>query len=192
MTQQAVKFPPRGIARTLGMPNTTIDRYLALLETPFVVVRVPAWHGSATRRLVKAPKSLLADTGLAATLTGASSDSLDAAAAALGAAVEAFVGTELVRLCAADPTRATVHHYAASRGDDEIDFLLEAPDGRVAGVEVKAGATVGAADARHLASLRDELGERFVRGVVLYAGDRTVPFGDRIGAVPISALWAPA
>jgi predicted AAA+ superfamily ATPase len=57
--------------------------------------------------------------------------------------------------------------------------------------EVKAGETVTAADARHLAALRDELGERFARGVVLYAGRRTIPFGERIDAVPISALWTP-
>jgi predicted AAA+ superfamily ATPase len=181
-----------GIARTIGIPNATIDRYIALLETLFVVVRVPAWHGNPTRRLVKAPKLLIADPGLAAMLTGATVESLEADAAQRGAAVEAFVGTELLRLAAADPTRATVHHYAASRGSAEVDFLLEAPDGRVAGVEVKAGATVSAADARHLAALRDELGERFAGGVVLHAGDRAVPFGDRIAAVPISALWTPS
>lgn len=181
-----------GIARTLGMANTTIDRYLALLETLFVVHRVPAWHGNAGRRLVKAPKLLLADPGLAATVAGASREAFESGIADMGAAVEAFVGIELVRLAAVDPTAATVHHYRASRGPAEIDFVLEAPDGRVAGVEVKAGTAVSAADTRHLAQLRDELGARFARGVVLYAGQRTVPFGDRIAAVPISALWAPS
>lgn len=179
-----------GIARTIGIPNATIDRYLALLETLFVVVRVPAWHGNPTRRLVKAPKLLIADSGLAATLTGATVGSLETDAAQRGAAVEAFVGIELLRLAASDPTHATLHHYAASRGNAEVDFLLEAPDGRVAAIEVKAATTVTAADARHVATLRDELGDRFAAGLVLYAGERTVPFGDRVSAVPISALWS--
>ncbi len=178
-----------GIAQTLGMSNATIDRYIALLETLFVVHRVPAWHGNASRRLVKAPKLLISDPGLAGALTGASAAAFESGVLDAGAAVEAFVGIELVRLAAVDPVAATVHHYRASRGNAEIDFLLETPDGRVAAVEVKGGETVTAADARHIAALRDELGERFARGVVLYAGDRTVPFGDRIEAVPISALW---
>lgn len=179
-----------GIAQTLGMSNATIDRYLALLETLFVVHRVPAWHGNAGRRLVKAPKLLIADPGLAGALVGASPAAFASGTLDVGAAIEAFVGIELVRLAAVDPVAATVHHYRASRGAAEIDFLLETPDGRVAGVEVKAGETVGAADARHLAALRDELGDRFARGVVLYAGERTIPFGERIEAVPLSALWA--
>lgn len=180
-----------GIAQTLGMANTTIDRYVALMEMLFVVHAVPAWHGNVSRRLVKAPKLLIADPGLAASLIGASHDAITSGTLDIGALVEAFVGIELVRLAAVDPVNAVVHHYRASRGSAEIDFLLETPDGRVAGVEVKAGATVTAADARHLAALRDDLGDRFARGVVLYSGGRTVPFGDRIAAVPISALWTP-
>jgi predicted AAA+ superfamily ATPase len=180
-----------GIAQTLGMSNATIDRYIALLETLFVVHRIPAWHGNVARRLVKAPKLMISDPGLAGSLTGASVAAFESGVLDAGAAVEAFVGIELVRLAAVDPVAATVHHYRASRGTAEIDFLLELADGRVAAVEVKAGETVTAADARHIAALRDELGARFTRGVVLYAGERTVPFGDRIEAVPISALWTP-
>lgn len=180
-----------GIAQTLEMANATIDRYIALLEMLFVVHRVPAWHGNPSRRLVKAPKLLISDSGFAAALIGASQNAVASGTLDVGTLVEGFVGIELVRLAAVDPVNATVHHYRASRGSAEVDFLLETPDGRVAGVEVKAGATVTAADARHLATLRDELGERFTRGVVLYAGDRVVPFGDRVEAVPISALWAP-
>ncbi|MDO8185089.1 ATP-binding protein [Conexibacter sp. JD483] len=180
-----------GIAQTLGMSNATIDRYIALLETLFVIHRIPAWHGNVTRRLVKAPKLLISDPGLAGALTGASTAAFESGVLDAGPVVEAFVGIELVRLAAVDPVAATVHHYRASRGGAEIDFLLELPDGRVAAVEVKAGETVTAADARHIAALRDELGDRFSRGVVLYAGDRTIPFGDRIEAVPIAALWAP-
>jgi hypothetical protein len=68
--------------------------------------------------------------------------------------------------------------------------LLERGDGSVAGVEVQAGATVGAADFEALKELRDQLGNRFRAGVVRYTGDQLVPFGDMLWLVPLPALWA--
>ena len=72
----------------------------------------------------------------------------------------------------------------------EVDFVLEDDAGRCVGVEVKASASVGPRDFRGLRFLRDSLGEAFVRGVVLYTGRETVPFGERLHAVPIAQLWA--
>ena len=73
----------------------------------------------------------------------------------------------------------------------EVDFVMEGADGRVAGVEVKASATVRGEDFKHLTTLRDRLGEeRFVRGVVLYAGGERLPFGERLEAWPLATLWS--
>jgi hypothetical protein len=58
-------------------------------------------------------------------------------------------------------------------------------------VEIKATASAGSNDARHLAWLRDQFGSRFVAGVVLTSGRAVYPLGERITAVPIAALWAP-
>ena len=69
--------------------------------------------------------------------------------------------------------------------------MLEGPGQRVAGVEVKASATVRAADFRGLRKLRDVAGERFALGVLLYDGETVLPFGDGFLAVPLSALWDP-
>ena len=69
--------------------------------------------------------------------------------------------------------------------------MLEDRHGRVAGVEVKASATVRADDFRHLRRLRDATGERFAQGVVLYTGERIIPFGEGLAAWPIETLWAP-
>jgi predicted AAA+ superfamily ATPase len=71
----------------------------------------------------------------------------------------------------------------------EVDVVLEAADGRVAGVEVKAAASVSAGDFRGLRTLRDAAGDGFVAGVVLYCGSQTLPFGERLWAVPMAALW---
>jgi uncharacterized protein len=186
MTQPLNK---NGLAGTLGMAYSTLDRYLALLELLYIVHRIPAWHGNLGKRLVRSPKLLIADSGFAAHLLGAPVAIPERGDGGVGALVEAFAGMELVRLAGVDPLRATVHHYR-THTRAEVDYLLETPDRRVVGVEVKAGSTVGADDFRHLAGLRDALGERFVRGVVLHLGERALPFGDRLAAWPISALWA--
>ena len=67
--------------------------------------------------------------------------------------------------------------------------MLETPDGRVVGIEVKAGATIRTEDLRGLRSLADLLGDRFIAGYVLYTGQQTLPFGEKIRAVPLDALW---
>jgi hypothetical protein len=65
-------------------------------------------------------------------------------------------------------------------------------DGRIAGVECKLGATPNARDFAALAHLRDKLGKRFTASVLVHTGPETLPFGERLWAVPVSALWAPA
>lgn len=68
-------------------------------------------------------------------------------------------------------------------------FVLEEGAGRVAGVEVKAAATVTAADFRGLRKLREASAKRWAAGVVLYEGETSASFGDGLFAVPVRALW---
>ncbi len=74
----------------------------------------------------------------------------------------------------------------------EVDLVLEDADRQVAGVEVKASATVRYEDVKGLAFLRGKLGKRFTMGAVLYAGTRALSFGDRLVALPYSARWTPS
>jgi hypothetical protein len=63
-------------------------------------------------------------------------------------------------------------------------------DGSIVGIEVKAGASVRASDFSSLAHVRQKAGDRFRRGVILYAGKHSLPFGDRLNAVPLSHMWS--
>jgi predicted AAA+ superfamily ATPase len=74
----------------------------------------------------------------------------------------------------------------------EVDMVLEHASGTVIGVEVKAAETVRAEDFRGLHHLANRLGDRFRAGIVLYAGEQQLSFGDRLAAFPISALWTTA
>jgi hypothetical protein len=147
--------------------------------------------------VVKKAKSYLADTGLAAHLLGTDAERLSQPTApATGPLVETFVAGELLRQLArfGDELGVSLFHYRAHTGA-EVDLLLEADDGRVVGVEVKAAASVKTDDFRHLASLRDRLDglkdARFVRGVVFYTGSEALSFGDRLEALPLPFLWLP-
>ena len=179
------------ISQDLGIPGSSVDRYLALLERVFLVRRLPAWHARVGPRLVKAPKLLVCDSGLLCHLLQWEGERLLSDPTSFGLALECFVGMELAKAVAVDPRAPRLMHYRTSKGA-EIDFIIEAPGGRVAAVEVKASSGVDESDFRHMARLRDALGSRFVRGVVLYGGERALPYGDRLNAWPVSALWGGA
>jgi uncharacterized protein len=178
------------LSSSVGIPRTSLDRYLTLLEHVFLVRRLPAWHTNRIKQITKSPKLLLSDSALLAHLLHADRRRLSEDDSLLGSVVECFVGMELAKQIAASPARAALLHMRTARGA-EVDFILEGAGGRVAGVEVKSSATIRGDDFKHLANLRDRLGEeRFARGVVLYTGGERLSFGERLEAWPISTLWA--
>jgi predicted AAA+ superfamily ATPase len=176
------------VSRDSALPHTTLTRYLALLETVFLVHRLPAWSPNLGKRLVKAAKLHLVDTGLACHLLGTDAQRLADDRSLLGRMLESFVVGELRKQLSWTAPRTTLYHYRTAAGS-EVDVLLEKADGSVAGVEIKASATVGPSDFAALGELRDQLGKKFVAGIVLYTGDQWVPFGNKLWLVPLPALW---
>lgn len=176
------------VSRGLGVPYTTLRRYVALLENTFIVQQLPAWSSNLGRRLVKAPKLLFGDTGLAASLLGLTVPRLEADPIYLGPLVENFVAMELRKQSAWSRTRVGLFHFRAQSGQ-EVDLVLEDASGRLVGIEVKAASGVTGDDFAGLSALAMMTGKRFHRGLVLYLGERVVAFGSRLHAVPLSALW---
>ena len=150
------------VSSSVGIPRTSLDRYLTLLEHVFLLCRLPAWHTNRIKQITKAPKLLLSDSALLAHLLRTDRGRLAEDDSLLGAVLECFVGMELVKQLSAARTRASLLHMRTATGT-EVDFVLEGADGRLAGIEVKASATVRGEDFKHLATLRDRIGdERFV------------------------------
>lgn len=176
------------LTRSLSLSQTTVKRYFALLEALFLVTRFPAWSTNRTSRVVKSPKVYLTDSGLAASLLGADSTRLESDGPLRGMLLESFVAMELARLAGASKTMPRLHHFRTQNGA-EVDVVLEAPDGRIVGVEVKAGASVNPDSFRGIEVLQEAASKRFHRGAVLYGGSDTVPFGDNRIAAPVKALW---
>jgi predicted AAA+ superfamily ATPase len=179
---------PGTLAGQSGIPRTTLVRYLELLASVFLIKSVPAWASNLTQRAVGTPKLAFVDTGVACHLIGQDAVRLGEPGGAAGPMMENFVVMELARQLTWSEERGTLYHYRTKDGS-EVDAVIETPDGRVIGVAVKAGATVRTEDLTGLRGLANALGERFLAGYVLYTGQQTLPFGDKIRAVPLDALW---
>ena len=132
-------------------------------------------------------ESLIKDT-MIAHLMGLDLARIQADRTLLGGLLESFVAMEIEKQIGWSRVSPTVFHFRSHAGD-EVDLVLELRSGIVAGVAVKSAATVTASDFKGLRTLADAVGARFHRGIVLYTGREVVPFGSRLFAVPIDALW---
>ena len=179
---------PAALAAESGIPRTTLNRYLELLTAVFLIKQIPAWSAGQTRRAIGTPKLAFTDTGIACHLIGQDAGRLAEPDGAAGQMIETFVMMELARQLTWSEIPARLYHYR-TKDRVEVDAVLETPDGRVIAIEVKAGATVRTEDLAGLRHLANRLGSRFVAGYVLYTGQQTLPFGERLRALPIDALW---
>jgi len=166
----------------------TIREYVTLLERVFLLEELPPWHTNRLGRLVKTPKLHLGDTGLACVLLGLDAAALAKDRAMFGQMLETFVFQELRRQASWHEDEIRFHHFRDKDGL-EVDIVLERGARELAGIEVKASASVTSADFRGLRKLRDAAQDRFAAGALLYDGEACAGFGDGLYAVPIRALW---
>jgi len=183
---QLVNYSQFGAA--INVSHKTGQRYLGLLEQVFLIATVQPWSTNALKRIVKTPKLHFLDSGLLASARGLTFDRVRANRGAFGALLESFVFSEVLKLMTASDLRLMPHHFR-DRDVREVDIVLERDDGLIAGIEVKASATVKAGDFAGLRALAEASGERFAFGVILYDSADAVPFGDRLAAAPLSSLW---
>jgi hypothetical protein len=178
-----------GLSRETGVAQATLSRYLSLLTNLFVAHPVPAWYANLGKRLLKAPKLMLNDTGLAVALAGFDETRLEREPTYAGKLLENFVGMELLKHIHCGDAQTRLYHLRTDKGI-EVDFVLESAQGELVGVEVKWRSTLHAGDFRGLRWLQSAVPERFRLGVVFYTGERSLPMGERLWAIPVSALWS--
>ena len=186
--QMASLAVPAALAGRLQIPASTLKRYLDLLELLFVVRRIPAWSTNLTTRAVSTPKIIVTDSGLAGHLAGITLKRATRPTTPIGPILENFVLSELARQLSWTVEPVHLYHYR-DRDGYEVDAVLEHAAGDVVAIEVKAAETVRNEDFRGIRHLARRLGDHLIVGIVLYAGAQTLPFGQRLRALPISALW---
>jgi predicted AAA+ superfamily ATPase len=176
------------LAGPFQVSRPTMHAYLTLLERVFLLETLQPWHTNRLSRLVKTPKLHVGDTGVACALLGLDGHALASDRTLLGQLLETFVFQELRRQASWQEQEIAFLHFR-DRDGAEVDIVLERGARDVAGIEVKAAASVTSGDFRGLRKLREAAGAKFAAGVLLYDGETSASFGDRLYAVPIRALW---
>ncbi|NOZ03219.1 MAG: ATP-binding protein [FCB group bacterium] len=176
------------LSRSSGIPNTTLKRYLSLLKATYLFTPLPAWSSNPGKKVTKAPKIQLIDSGLTAFLNGQTSETLNRDPAFFGHLLESFVIGELRKQLTWAEKQVQLFHYRTLTGI-EVDVVMEDRRGNLVGIEVKASATVKKKNFSGLRTLAEYYGDRFLRGIVLYTGNQTISFGPKLLALPVSALW---
>jgi uncharacterized protein len=178
------------LSRTVGLPQTTLKRYFALLEATFLVQLLRSWSSNLGKRTIQTPKVHLNDSGLLAHLLAATVDRVQTEGNLAGALLENFAVMELRKQTTWSTTQPEIFYWRTATGQ-EVDVVLEDRAGRVAGVEIKAAATLSSNDVRGLQALANIVGKNWLRGVVLYTGAEVVPFSSNLHGIPINRLWLP-
>lgn len=179
---------PARLATSLGIDQKTVNSYLGLLEEVFMIKRIPAWTRNLATRATATPKLAMVDSGVAASLLGVDGHRLRQPDSPLGPLLEGFISMELARQLSWAEDVIDLYHYR-TKDKVEVDVVLENRRGEVVAIEVKAAQTVKPADFKGLRHLAARLGDDLKVGVLLYAGQHTLPIDDKLLAVPIAALW---
>lgn len=177
------------IGKALGHTRATVEKYFSLLEKVYLLRRLPAWHRNVQKRLVKAPKIHVCDSGLAAALAGISASTWTQDRQRFGHLLKSFVIQQLTIQASVLETKTRLWHYR-DKDQVEVDCVLTQGN-RTWGVEVKSAASVRPSDADGLKRLASQAGSDFQGGILFYDGDSILPMDRELKllAVPISKLW---
>ena len=174
------------LASPLQEESLTIRRCLELLEKMFFLESIPPWYSNRAKRLIKTPKIHLCDTGVVCALLNLDESTL-VEDRMFGYILETFVLQELQRQKSASNQSYTFHHFRNKDGE-EVDIIIERGM-KLAGVEVKASATINSSDFNGLRKIKAAAGKNFVSGTLFYNGDSTQKFGKDLYALPLRKLW---
>lgn len=176
------------IGRRLELSSATVKKYTSFLQQLYLLKNVNPWFSNKLNRLIRTPKLHFFDSGLLASLRKESIRTIKEDRTSFGALLESFIFSEILKLSTVTPYDYEIFYFR-DRDNNEVDVVIEDRTGQVVGIEIKAAATVRRNDFNGLRKLAEARGKKFIAGLVLYDDDMVVPFGSRMWAAPISALF---
>lgn len=178
------------VMKETGLDAKTYGKYKAITKNTFMTFEIEPWSkpNKLNKRYVRQRKLYFTDTGLLCYILRRNlRDVLSSDPVTAGHLFENFIATELLKQTG--PCVGTrISHFNLS-GGKEVDFVIEDADGGAVGIEVKSASSLSERDFANLRVMRDVLGKRFKRGLVVYTGTEQVPFQSDLWAVPVNALW---
>ncbi|MDE0485866.1 MAG: ATP-binding protein [Nitrospira sp.] len=188
--QTAQLLSVNGLASSFQLSRPTVHDYLSLLKKMFLVETLPAWHNNRVKRLIKTPKLHLSDTGVACALMDLDHQALASDRSLFGHVLETFVFQELQRQASGhEETHKFFHYREKVDKETEVDIVIRRGAFHLAGVEVKASATINKSDFHGLRRLKATAGKHFACGVLVYNGETSGKIDDKLYAVPLRSLW---
>ncbi|MDH4153927.1 MAG: ATP-binding protein [Nitrospira sp.] len=172
------------LARDAGLTQPTAHRYLNLLETSYLLYRLPAYAVNRTKRLIKTPRLFFCDTGLAAHLAGIDSVADLKKSGLVGPLLETLVVSDLLAWREGLGARPDILYWRLASGA-EVDVVIEQA-GTVIPIEVKATSRPRVGDIAHLRLFLNDYGKAAPHGLLLHTGERAERLADRIWAIPLS------
>ncbi len=173
--------------RKIGMSYKTGQRYLDLIEQIFITVPVYPWSSHQLKSVVKAPKLQFLDTGFLASILNLDLGKPIPDMKKLEQLAKNFVFNELNCLICSTDKQFGLYFYRGFN-EKEVDFVVNKGN-QISGVSITAKAKVENKDLNNLRSFKSDAKDLFAFGVLLYDGERVIPFEDDLFAVPISSLW---
>lgn len=175
------------LARETQIPHTTLTRYVDLLHAIYLVHSVPAWSSDLSVRLARTPKTYMVDTGLASFLLQSDEKSLSANESIRHSLTETFVAAELKKSIASAEQSYGMYHLRTIK-NKEVPFLIERFDGKIVAIDLSEELEPGPTSGDRLQYVKEIVGERFLRGVLLYSGTTYRPLSSDVVALPISMI----
>lgn len=172
-----------------GVTRMSAQAYDSLASALFLADHLPAWHTNRLNRLTRSPKRYLTEAALVGPLLGVDERSVLRNGDMLGRLIDTFVVQQLRSEVGACSTDVRLYHLRHEGGDREVDVIAEFADGRVIAIEIKASSAPKPEEGRHLAWLRDRLGDQVVATVLFHTGPRPFVMSNGVHALPISCLW---
>lgn len=164
------------IANSIGLADKTVRKYIGLLEALYIVKLIPAYSNNMLKRVIKSPKVHFIDSGLASYLLNSSVEaSLVGKNEHLGNLVETFVYSELIKHQSYSEENVEIYHYRDQQ-QKEVDFVIESNSGDIVALEIKSGSTIKKEQFKGLLALAQTIKKNHFKGIVLYGGDKILPF----------------
>ncbi len=179
------------IANDIGIADKTVAKYIQLLEALYIIKLVPSYSNNIIKRAIKSPKVHFIDSGLASFLLNVDVESsMIGKNEFLGNLVETFVYSELIKHQSYANTDVEIYHYRDLR-QKEVDFVLEASNGDVVALEIKSGSNIKSEHFKGLVALAKTMNHKNFKGIVLYGGDKVLPYKIeefQFWAIPLKVL----
>ncbi len=182
----ATPFNASNLAREAGVPLTTLNRYLTLLEALYLITFLKPWFSNKSKRLVKSPKPYFLDTGVMGYLRGNSYQKENPKAA--GHCFENFIILEILKQISFSKLNINPYYYRTQKGV-EVDLILEHQNDLVA-IEIKSAEEINSDDLKGILEFQQLGGKKFSKGLILYQGKEFREIYPNIYKVPVNYLWS--